>query len=249
MSKTIKYYLAKFFTLAVGWVIGFFFMIISMVEFSDQIGQVLLPVLTYFISGFFIMLFKVGERNDSKRFRVSMMMESFFLYFWIWDLIAVTRPGSLGISFLYIILFIFSTIVYFLASGLNDLENIRQIQKKTPLKPVILTSIQIIGFIFSIIFSLVFEQIFFYRKNIQYVILRQGLPILLTIGICVVLFITAWKTHKVKIENSPTGLLQDYQSKKNKILFRSALIALPIIIVVSFLLISIHPYYTRGLAV
>jgi hypothetical protein len=236
MNKIIKYYLAKICTFIVSYFTALMFIAYAVYEYTDQIGLIIVPFLTYFISAFFVKLFKVEEHIDTKRVRISLMMESFFLYYWFFDLIYLIIPKYSNVSSLWNNLFIFSTIAYFVASGLHDLENIRQMQHKTPLCPVIFSILQVAGFLLSVVFSLVYTQGYYPWNTVNESIIQGILPTLLTLVFCVILFITAWKTHKVNIENSSVSLLQDYQSTKNKLLFRSLLIAIPIFVVVSLII-------------
>ncbi|KAA6326566.1 hypothetical protein EZS27_024340 [termite gut metagenome] len=172
------------------------------------------------------------------------MIESFFLYYWFFDLIYLIIPRYSNVSSLWINFFTISSFVYLAASGLHDLENIRQMQQKTPILPIVLTSLQIVGFLLSNVFCLVYAQGYYPSNTHKETIFQGMLPTLLTFVFCIILFITACKTHRAKIENSSASLLQDCQSFKNKILFRITLFAMPIFIVVSIILSS-HFHYSK----
>jgi hypothetical protein len=235
-SKIIRYYLAKFCTFIVAVGVSLVPIIFSLFQYSDQIGQIFVAILTYFIGCFFVLLFKVDEEIDSKRVQISLMIQSFFFYYLFWDVFFFLGKGISNPSSLWTNVFILSLLAYIVASGLQDWENIRQMQQKTPQWPVLFTSIQIGGFLISNSFGLVYGQFFYPQKTFWSVFFQGMLPTLLTLIFGFFLFTTAWKIHKVKIENSPASLIQNFQSQKNKIIFRTTLIAIPIFVIVSIIL-------------
>ncbi|KAA6326567.1 hypothetical protein EZS27_024341 [termite gut metagenome] len=245
LKRITRYYLAKLFTFAVAGAIGIFPMAFGFFQYSDQISAIFIAVLTYFISRFFIILLRVDDKIDSKQVQISWMMESFYLCYLVSDLVLLSMyhhgyvRGSFSLPWNYLL--IFGLIVYFIAIGLQEWGNIRQMEQKTPLKPILLTSLQITGFLFSNVFCLAYGQ-FFYDQTMFWSIFLQGmLPTLLTLVWGVMMFTTAWRTQQALNEKSAVIRIQNLQNRKNNFIIRSTLIAVLIFIVVSLILVFNFP--------